>query len=83
MAQDRGDEKDWWVVGKHTPRGFSVLNYTYIRRSGGKAPRVLNSAINDGHIQAQPPTRWCPARLIFHREDRGDTFCRNVGSHTD
>jgi hypothetical protein len=27
--------------------------------------------------------RWFLARLIFDPEDGGDTFFRNVGSHTD
>jgi hypothetical protein len=28
-------------------------------------------------------TRWFLARLIFYPEDGGNTFLRNVGSHTD
>jgi hypothetical protein len=30
----------------------------------------------------RPATRWFPARQIFEPEDGGDTFLRNVGSHT-
>jgi hypothetical protein len=33
--------------------------------------------------EATPPARWLLALLIFDLEDGGDTFLRNVGSHTD
>jgi hypothetical protein len=39
--------------------------------------------VSEERITQSPAARWFLARLIFHFEDGGDTFLRNVGSHTD
>jgi hypothetical protein len=47
-----------------------------------RTPQVIHSE-NRNLVDIPPATRWYLARLISGPEDGGDTFLRNICSHTD
>jgi hypothetical protein len=56
----------------------------YVRLVGTYLPNYMALHPTGQQCSAQLPiARWFPARVIFDPEDGGDTFLRNVGSHTD